>query len=84
MQAIANYAKLHHSTVSKIIKTADENPRIKTWPQIFQASVLLLVSIAFRKSPTAYLSAEAIQVTPLIRRVLPCFSASATLMTSSM
>jgi len=30
MQAIANYAKLHHSTVSKIIKAGDENPRIKT------------------------------------------------------
>jgi len=30
MQAIANYAKLHHSTVSKIIKAGDDNPRIKT------------------------------------------------------
>jgi len=30
MQAIANYAKLHHSTVSKIIRKGDKNPRIKT------------------------------------------------------
>lgn len=30
MQAIASYAELHHSTVSKIIKEGEENSRIKT------------------------------------------------------
>jgi len=32
MQAIADFAGLHHSTVSRLIKMADENPRNKTLP----------------------------------------------------